>query len=232
MKKSSILKISIAVAAAVIIVSALAAFFLYERGRVATIIDDEAAEDIRMNTIMPICVSIDPENLPDGTYPVSFDRTKVKAVKGGSKIEFEIFSHDCYNADELESLKPGGYIMVSGEVHEVKSVEKGERSYVINGPLELGGIELYLSKDGTYSFSGFSDVTTYTSHGKATYVVPESVTFRDAGNVEESMQGVTVEGKDLARYLNETDFGYFNQQCTKITVENGVITAFCREYRP
>ena len=44
--------------------------------------------------------------------------------------------------------------------------------------------------------------------------------------------GVTVEGKDLARYLNETDFGYFNQQCTKITVENGVITAFCREYRP
>lgn len=216
---------------AAIAILAAVAVFLHERYKIADIIDDEAECDLMDAAVQPVPVAIDVNNLGDGIYPVAFSQEEVEKSEGGVFIPFEIFNMDLYDAVELHQLKVGDYIKVSGELVKIDSLSI-DGPVIINGGLDYGGIELVSVGGGVYRLQGWDDIATYTSLGKVRLFVPETIDFRDKGNVEDSMEGVNVSGKDLYDYLKNVNFGSFNEYSTKIRIENGAVVEFWRIYRP
>lgn len=204
---------------------------LQKRAKVADIITDEAEWDLKDAAVRPVPVNIDVNNLADGIYPVSFDRKEITKSEGGYSVTFEVFNVDLYDAVELHQMEVGSYIEVSDELIKIESLTK-DGNIVINGGLENGGVELMPVGGGVYRYQGWDDIETYTSFGKVTLFVPDTMDFVDRGNVEESMAGVTVPGEKAFEYLTTNEFGSFNEYSTRIRIENGAVVEFYRIYRP
>ena len=206
--------------------------FIWKRSQ-ASLFGEDARNLPRV--IRPIQVDLDVNHLRNGIYPVAFSQDSVELVDNGCLIEFEVFSHDLYSANEMKTLKVGDSILLKNEVYAVDSVRFKENIIYINGGLdyvENGGLDFELDEDGKYCFRGFSGSTTYTSHGKLKLLIPSKLQFVDRGNVKESMAGIVVEGEDVGRYLKETDWNGFNEHSTRIRIEEGAVVEFFREYRP
>ena len=204
---------------------------LQKRAKAADIISEEAEWDLKDAAVRPVPVRIDVNNLADGIYPVSFDRKEIAKVEGGYKVTFEVFNVDLYDAVELHQMEVGGYIEIAGELIKIESLTK-DGDIVINGGLENGGVELKPVGGGVYRYRGWDDIETYTSFGKVTLFVPDTLDFVDCGNVEESMAGVTVPGEKAFEYLTTNEFGSFNEYSTRIRIEDGAVVEFYRIYRP
>ena len=187
--------------------------------------------DLRDVVVRPVPVQIDVNNLNDGIYPVAFEQKEIAKADGGYNVPFEIFNMDLYDAVELHQMEVGGYIEIAGNLVKIDSLSK-EGTVKINGGLDYGGAELVPMGGGVYRNQGWDDIATYTSCGKVTLFVPDTIDFVDRGNVEESMQGVVVPGKDAFEYLTTVQFGSFNQYCTKIRIEEGAVVEFWRVYMP
>lgn len=204
---------------------------LQKRAKVAEIISDEAEWDLKDAAVRPLPVRIDVNKFEDGIYPVAFDQKEITKAEGGYMVTFEIFNLDLYDAVELHQMEVGGYIEVDGELMKIDSLSKVGR-IVVNGSIEEGGAEFIPIGGGVYRYQGMDDVATYTSFGKVTLFVPDTIDFVDLGNVEESMAGVTIPGEKAFDYLTTIDYGYFNQYSTTIRIEKGAVVGFSRSYRP
>lgn len=221
-----------ALAASILGIAAIfAGIFLYERSQVAMLVDDEARWDIIDGAVKPVPVDIDVKSLGDGVYPVSFNREEVRRVDNGCEIEFEIFTMDLYDAAELHCLKVGDCIVIDGAPVKIDSLSL-DGPVIINGGLDFGGAELVPVGGGVYRYNGWNDIATYSSCGKVSLTIPDSVDFIDRGNVSERMEGVVVPGGKVYDYLTATDFGTFSEYDVRIRVENGQVVEFYRQYRP
>lgn len=214
-----------------IFIGVLVANFIWKRSQ-ATLFGED--KNIYM-MIKPIAVDIDVNDLKNGIYPVKFCQDSVHLVTNGCVIEFEIFSHDFYDAKLLQSMKVGDSILVGKNIYPIDSFYTRNNTIYVNGGLDhvdVGGLDLNCEDNGQYCFRGFSDATTYTSHGKVKMFVSSGLQFIDKGNVKESMDGVIVEGKNIGKYLKQTDWTGYYEQNTRIKVENGKVVEFFREYHP
>lgn len=224
-----------AVIAGTLLILACAGLFGFiqfqKRAKIADIISGEAEWDLRDAALKPLPVQIDVNNLADGIYPAAFHQEDISKEEGGYSVPFEVFNMDLYDAVELQQMEVGGYIEIDGELVKIESLSK-TGSVIINGGLEEGGALLIPIGGGVYRYQGWDDIATYSSLGKVTLFVSETIDFADRGNVEESMEGVLVPGVKVYDYLKNIRFGSFDQHSVKIRIEDGKVVEFFREYRP
>lgn len=189
--------------------------------------------DNEHNTIAPIPVNIDVNNLEDGIYPVAINRNTMIETENGYKIEFEIFNHDLYDMVDLQQMKIGDSIVVNGETFLVNEIGQEGDYLTVNGGIEQGGFHFWPLGGGVYQIMGFSDYTTYTSFGKTWFEIVGDIDFVDKGNVEETMDGVVVPMQETFDYLlYKCQIGSFDEHSVRIRIEDGKIVEFYREYRP
>lgn len=227
-KKKSI----IAVIIALVLGAALFGFFqLWIRAKVADIISDEAEWDLRDSAVKPLPVQIDVNNLADGIYPVSFLPEEMVKTDGGYTVIFEVFNVDLYDAVDIQQMETGGYIVIDGAPMKIESLTK-DGPVIINGGLENGGAELISNGGVTFRFQGWDDIATYTSFGKVTLTVPDTVEFVDRSLVGETEDVLVVPGDQAFDYIRNEKLGSFDKHCIRIRIENGAVVEFRREYRP
>ena len=83
-----------------------------------------------------MAVEIDVNRLPDGIYPVSFDRGDVLSGASGIYMNsVHIFTQDWYDLVDVSTLKVGDTIVVEGETIRCQDHRPGRRR-AINGGLE------------------------------------------------------------------------------------------------
>ena len=204
---------------------------LQKRAKAADVIGDEAEWDLRDAAVRPLPVRENVDSLSDGIYPVSFGQEDVVEAEGGYRVTFEVFSMDLYDAMDIQRMTVGGYIEIDGDLLKIESLS-GEGGVVINGGLENGGAELIPNGGGTYRYQGWDDIATYSSLGKVTFTIPDTVDFVDNGHGGDISDVIVVPGTGVFDYLTARDAGSFDKHSARIRVENGSVVEFRREFRP
>ena len=181
-------------------------------------------------TVTPDVVELDVNNLPDGVYPVSFDRGDV--LNGASGIYMNgvhIYTMDHYDIVDINTLAVGDTIVVDGEEIPVQSIDNGE-ILSINAEQD-NAVDLIAEEDSNgYRVLGLSDLATYTDHGVTTLVVDPAVTYADSSNID--ADPVTANADGLVAAMQASENEYFVQYNTTIRVEAGKVVEINRVYVP
>ncbi|MDO4260644.1 MAG: hypothetical protein Q4C82_01075 [Eubacteriales bacterium] len=127
------------------------------------------------------------DEMPDGTYHVSFDGGADLTEEDGSLyLHMEFYEYDRYAVQDIEALEEGGQIEHNGEVYTVQSLERRTGSdgaltgVEINGGCEEYGISLLYSEDEDAFRSILMDdaYDTYTI-GSGTIRLSEGIALKD-----------------------------------------------------
>ena len=184
-------------------------------------------------TVAPQAVAIDVNNLPDGIYPVSFDRGDVLAGASGIYMNaVRIYTPDWYDIVDVNTLKPGDTVIISGEAVPVLSVQENEYGILVNDGLDDMESFCFRSEENSNGFAvqGLDDMTTYTEQGVTTLTIDPAATFTDAWDIESEPVTVGYDGIVEAMQTNENDsFVPYN---TTVRVENGKVVEIDREFMP
>lgn len=220
--------------------------WLETRARIAGIVSDEAEWDLRDAAVRPLPVQIDADSLSDGIYPVSIAPNGIAKADGGCLITFEIFNRDLYDAVELHLLEPGHYIEIAGRLLKINTLSK-DGTVIINGGFADGGAADSGSADGganlvsvgggVYRCCLPDGRATYTSFGKTTLFVPETIDFavyslscarfKDDDCLEPSVKDVLlIHGSQLYDYLSAPRPAPLDHHSLKIRIENGAVVEF------
>lgn len=132
------------------------------------------------------------DEMPDGTYHISFDGSKdVKDENGDYLLTANFYEYDRYAIDLIEGLKGGETIQYKGEQVKIDSVDPctDESGNIVgidlNGGLENGGIYLLNDKDeGCYRGCLFDDSYDLYSIGTGTIKISKDVAFSDYTGLE------------------------------------------------
>ncbi len=183
-------------------------------------------------TIAPMTTAIDLNNLPDGIYPVSFDRGDM--LKGASGIYMNavhVFTQDWYDIVDVNTLKVGDTIIVEGEAVPVLSLDRTEYGLNVNEDQDAQAFYLASEEDTNgYCIRGLDDLTTYTEQGVTTLVLDPAATFTDAWDIGKDPVTVSADGIVEAMQSSENaDFGLYN---TTVRVEGGKVVEINRAYMP
>ena len=165
---------------------------------------------------------------------MSFNRGDVLGGATGIYMNaVHIFSMDVYDIVEVEELKVGDTLVVSGEAIPVDTVERQEENVLVNGGLdgENGVVLAPIGEDSNgYRVWLESDLPTYTELGTTTLVLAEGAVFNDSWNIDADPLKVNYDGIVDAITGSEND--YFNQYNTSIRTENGKVVEINRVYVP
>lgn len=206
-------------------------------------------------TIMPLPAQYAEEasdEMPDGTYPVSFTGEDLTETEDGYTLTMEFYDYDRYDKDDIRSMKVGDMINATvmeytdadyNAVHkdlEVESIdmtndEAGEIIAVdINGGIEEGGVYLYYDSDfEVYSNKLWDGNATYYSIGKGTIPVSKEFEFVDCFDYETLPDGVVTGYEDLPDSLTTGDGAdYFMSNNTEAVIRNGEIVQLVRNWVP
>ena len=184
-------------------------------------------------TLMPDEVALDVGNLPDGTYPVSFDRGDLLAGASGTYMNaVHVFTQDHYDPVAVSALKVGDTIVVEGE--EVPVLTLGTDEYgdiVVNEDQDARAFYLTTREDTNgYFIQGLDDMTTYTDHGATTLVIDPAATFTDAWDIES--EPVTVAYDGIVEAMQTSINDYFVPYNTTVRIEAGRVVEIQRVYVP
>ncbi len=182
-------------------------------------------------TVAPVAQAIDVNNLPDGEYPVSFDRGDVFSGASGVYINAaHIYTRDWYDIVDVTALKAGDTLVVSGEEVAVQSVEETEYGVLVNGDRD-DSILLATDEDANgFCVLGLDDMTTYTEQGVTTLVIDPAATFTDAWDIE--AEPATVGYDAIVDTMQSSENSYFTQYNTTVRVEGGKVVEIDRVYVP
>jgi len=184
------------------------------------------------HTIAPMADDIDLANLPDGIYPVSFDRGDV--LKGASGIYMNavhIYTRDWYDLVDVSGLKVGDTIIVEGMEVPVLSLEENEYGICVNEGQDAESFYLVTEADSNgFTILGLDDMGTYTDHGATTLLVGPSATFTDGWDIEG--KPVTVDYEGIVEAMQTSENAYFVQYNTTVRVEAGQVVEIIRVYVP
>lgn len=191
--------------------------------------ENEAAPAAR--TIEPAAEPLDVNDLPDGIYPVSFDRGDIFTGASGVFMNaVHIYTEDVFDILDINLLKAGDTIVLGGASIPVESIERGDR-VIINGGLEEGGVELSGREDGNgFYFCGFDDMSSYTERGVTTLVVDPAATYTDSSDIES--EPVTVGADGIAEAMLTSGNPFFDEYNTTVRIENGRVAEINRTYVP
>ncbi len=184
-----------------------------------------------VKTVEPMADEIDVDRLPDGVYPVSFDRGDVFSGASGIYMNaVHVYTEDVYDILDVSTLKEGDTIVVEGEPVLVESVEHGD-TVLINGGLDKGGVELVGREDTNgFFFRGYDDISAYTERGVTTLVVDPVATYTDSSVVE--AVPVIESGSGIVEAMQASENDYFGPYNTTVRIENGKVVEIVRAYMP
>ena len=193
---------------------------------------DEAPEAGAGLAVEPVAVTWDVNHLPDGTYPVSFDRGDVASLASGIYMNaVHIWSLDLYAADAVEVLAVGDTLVAEGAAHPVNSVEKSEDTVTVNGGLgPEDGYVLIREDEGFYRVDGYDDLPTYTEVGVTTLVLDPDAVYNDSADIEQDP--VTARGADIVAAMQGAAYASFYADNTTVTIEGGKVVRIDRTYVP
>ena len=183
-------------------------------------------------TIAPMTTAIDVNNLPDGIYPVSFDRGDVLAGASGIYMNsVHIYAQDWYDIVDINTLQVGDTIIVEGEEVPVLSLEATEYGLEVNEDQDARAFYLASPEDSNgFRVYGLDDMSTYTELGVATLVLAPEATFTDAWDIEK--EPVTVNADGIVEAMQTSENDYFVPYNTTVRIENGKVVEINREYVP
>ncbi len=185
-------------------------------------------------TVAPQTVEVDVNALPDGEYPVAFNRGDILSGATGIYMNaVHIFSMDIYDIVDVNTLTAGDTLVVSGEEIPVTSVERSDSEVLVNGGLEAeNGVVLGPIDEDTNGYRVWkeSDMATFTELGATTLVLADNAEFNDSWNID--AEPVKVGHDGIVSAIAGSDNDYFNQYNTSIRVEDGKVVEIKRVYVP
>ena len=183
-------------------------------------------------TVTPIEAAVDLTRLPDGAYPVAFDRGDVARLASGTYMNaVRVYAMDVYAAEDIESLAEGDSVVVSGSAIAVSTVTSDGSLVQVNGGLGAeNGCDFSRMENGTWRVNGDNDLPTYTELGVTTLVVDESAVFTDASDIDSDP--VTADYDGIVSAMQGSAFDAFYADNTTVTVRSGKVTRIDRVYVP
>ena len=183
-------------------------------------------------SVAPIPNAVDVTRLPDGVYPVAFDREDVLADSSGITMNgVHVFTRDRYDPDEVNALEVGDTIIVDGGTVPVLTLETDDFGITVNGEQDARAFYLVTEEgSGVYVVRGMNDLGTFTELGVATLTVDPSATFTDGWDIER--EPVTVGCEDIAGAIRNSENDSFVPDNASLRVEGGRVVEIVREYMP
>ena len=182
--------------------------------------------------VKPVEIALDVNHLPDGKYPVAFDRGDAARLASGTYMNaVHIYGMDLYAAADLESLAAGDTVLVEGQAVSVTSVEKRDGDILVNGGLDTAdGCRFTRDDDDHYRVNGLNDLPTYTELGVTSLAVDESAVFTDSADIESDP--VTAGYDGIIDALQGATFSDFSASNTTVTIKSGKVVRIDRTYVP
>ena len=179
-------------------------------------------------TVMPMASEIDLAAPGDGIYNVYFDPADL--TDGALKLT--IYTEDCYDILDINTLAVGDVIWAGGIDIEIDSLEEKDGDLLINGGIDEAGFNLRpYDEDNCWKMALEDDYATWTEAGETTLPLADDVTFTDGWDIDK--EPVTVSGADaVAEAVNGTEMDSFIWLNTKVRVEGGKIVEITRYYMP
>jgi len=183
-------------------------------------------------TVAPIEVDVDVNHLPDGEYPVAFDRGDVARLASGTYMNaVHVCAMEVYADDDIENLAEGDTVVVAGSAIPVSTVTSDGSLVQINGGTgEVDGCDFSRMADGAWRVNGFDDLPTYTELGVTTLVVDESAVFTDAADIDSDP--VTAPYDGIVEAMQGAAFDGFYADNTTVTVRSGRVVRIDRVFVP
>ena len=192
---------------------------------------DEAGRE-EGRTVTPIASAVDVNQLPDGEYPVTFDRGDVARLASGTYMNaVHVCAMEVYAAADIENLAEGDTVVIAGSAMPVSTVTSEDSLVQVNGGTGAAdGCDFIRTADGNWRVNGFDDLPTYTELGVTTLMVDESAVFTDAADID--ADPVTVDYDGLVDALQGAAFDAFYADNTTVTVRSGRVVRIDRVYVP
>ena len=199
---------------------------------------DEADADVHMiriemtgKLVAPVLYDWDLNNLPDGIYPVAFDAANIVAEEGIYLNGAVIFSADCYDIVDINTLSQGDDIIWDGSLITVDTVERDGEFVIINGGYDQGGCTL-VPREESNCYVGIvdNDYQTYTAYGETDLKLAENAVYTDSSDLDADPV-VTAYDQGIVEALQKGD-GLFTYYDTTIRIENGLVVEIIRHYMP
>ena len=192
---------------------------------------DEAGRE-EGRTVAPIASAVDVNQLPDGEYPVTFDRGDVARLASGTYMNaVHVCAMEVYAAADIENLAEGDTVVIAGSAMPVSTVTSEDSLVQVNGGTGAAdGCDFIRTADGNWRVNGFDDLPTYTELGVTTLMVDESAVFTDAADID--ADPVTVDYDGLVDALQGAAFDAFYADNTTVTVRSGRVVRIDRVYVP
>ena len=209
----------------------MASKYIVSTGEVAG--DDEAeAAGTGGRTITPIPVSLDVNHLPDGVYPVSFERGDTARLASGIYMNaVTVYTMDLYAASDIENLDFTDTVVVEGKPITVESVEEDDGYISINGGLTAtNGMDFRRTDNGSYRANGSNDLPTYTELGMTTLLVDETAVFTDSADLDSAP--VSAEYDGIVEAIQNATFTGFYPENTTVTIQSGRVVRIDHTYMP
>lgn len=194
----------------------------------------EAAEAGREGgrTVAPIAVDVDVNHLPDGEYPVAFDRGDVARLASGTYMNaVHVCAMEVYAAGDIEGLAEGDAVVIAGSAIPVSTVTSDGSLVQINGGTgAMDGCDFIQNADGTWRVSGYDNLPIFTELGVTTLTVDESAVFTDASDIHSDP--VTTPYDGIVDAMQGAAFDGFYADNTTVTIRSGRVVRIDRVYVP
>ena len=183
-------------------------------------------------TVAPMETALDVNALPDGIYPVSFNKGDVLSGASGIFMNaVHIYTQDWYDIVDINALKVGDTLVVEGREVPVQTLEQSEYGIEVNKDQGMDSFILTSEEDSNgFAVHGLDDLSTYTDQGMTTLIVDPAATFTDAADIDK--EPVTVGADGIVDAIQSAEIDAFGPDNTTVRIENGKVVEINRVYVP
>ena len=197
----------------------------------ADVEETEEIEEAEAKVINPLPETIDVNKLENCTVAVSLEEGDAYVNdEGKMMMDITVYSYELYDMVDIAALEVNDVIVRAGEAVKVEEIERLESGLVrINGGEENGGFDLASDESTVYFEIGMDDAKAYYEVGKASLPVSTEFVFTDKSDLE--ADEVEYFPGDFLIADSEIEYD-FNPGNTTVVIEDGVIIAMTKIYRP
>ncbi len=192
--------------------------------------DTVETEGSEQNTVSPLPITINLNNLDNCTVAVSLEKGDAYVDDTGAmQMDVTVYTYDLYDMVDIASIKEGDTIVIREQDVKITSLERNEKGIIINGGLDDNGYELGTDDTTVWYECGYSDIKSYYELGKVTIRVSADMNFYDSSDLDKG---------EVMYYPGDflTDKAgivyHFVPNNTSIVIEDGMIVKMYRKYMP
>ena len=182
------------------------------------------------NTVLPLPVTVDINNLKDYTAAVSLEKGDIYTDEEGTPwMKATVYAYDLYDMVDIAALKEGDTIVRLGKEVKITELNRRDTGLVsINGGEENGGFDLFTDGSTVYYEMGMSDVKAYYELGEVTLEISKDFVYRDESDLE------SVKEFNYQDFLSEDEeiIYNFSPHNTVVVIEDGIVTVMQKRYTP